>query len=468
MADDIQSWDTTAASSGQLLQTYQAPYDTLIRQTPDGELVPMLATSWEYDESLTELTLELESGVTFSDGEAFDAEAVQANLEYFAAGQGPQTSQLAVLDSVEVVDEDTVTVRLSEPDPALLTYFSGAAGLMASPAAIEAGNLATEPVGTGAYVLDTGASVVGSQYVLTAREDYWAPDLQVFSDVEFIYLEDTALVNALISGQVDSAYVEFDAVPQVEGAGNTVIKNSADWEGLIIFDRDGQLVPALADPLVRQAINHAIDRDAMNEGAAGGVAEVTTQIFGAETGAYVGSLDEAYPYDPERAQELLADAGYPDGFEMSVPVPGPLGQPWALMAQYLGDIGITVNQESVPFENYRGDIAAQQYPMALFRYNLGDPWGTSIRNYISTNAGVWNPFQTQTAELDELLSAVQNGGDEYQERAQAVNEYVVENAWFVPLFRPVQNYAFNPETVEVVEQAGSPIPALYNFTPATD
>jgi peptide/nickel transport system substrate-binding protein len=467
-ADDIQSWNTTASNRGQITQAFQAPYDTLIRQLPNGDFAPMLATAWEWNEDRTVLTLDLESGVTFSDGEEFDAEAVKANLEHFKAGAGPQTSQLSVLDTVEVVDDDTVTMTLSEPDPAMEYYLSEAAGLMASPAAIEAGTLDQVPVGTGPYVLDTDATVAGSQYVFTAREDYWSPDLQKFDRVELLYLDDTARVNALVSGQVDAAQVEADALPQIEGAGMSVVTTTSDWEGIIIFDRDGELVPALADARVRQAINYAIDRATLNEAQQSGAAELTTQIFAPESGSYVEELNEAYPFDPERARELLAEAGYADGFEIVAPVPDFLAGPWALIGQYLSDVGITVVQETVPFQDFRNDIAAGNYPVAMFRFGTSDPWGNSIRSYISTRAGVWNPFQTQTDELDELIREVQYGGEEYQELAQAVNEYVVDEAWFAPLYRAVQSYAHDGATITVEPQAGLPVPALYNFSPASN
>jgi peptide/nickel transport system substrate-binding protein len=469
LADDVQSWDTMTANLGSSLQAFQAPYDTLIRQLPKGDLAPMLATDWQYDESKTKLTLNLVSDVTFSDGEKFDAEAVGANIEHFRTGKGPQTTQLAAVKSVDVADEDTVVVNLSEPDPALLNYFSGAAGLMASPAAIKAGTLAQTPVGTGPYVMDTSSTVAGSQYVFTAREDYWAPDLQRFPGVEYIYLDDTARVNSLVSGQIHSAAVESGAVPQIEGAGRAVLKNAsaADWEGMIIFDRDGQLVPALGDVRVRQAMNHAIDEDALSKALSGGASDVTNQIFGPGSGAYVKELNETYPYDPERAKKLLAEAGYPDGFEMTVPSPSFLSDSWAIVGQYLSDVGITVKPEAIPFEKFRGDIAAQKYPVGMFRFNAGDPWGTSIRNYISTRGSVWNPFKTQSPELDALLLEVQNAGEQYGEAAQAVNKYVVEEAWFVPYFFSAALIGYDSETIEVVEQVGSPIPYLYNFSPAS-
>lgn len=466
MGDDLQSWDTTAVNQGIALTAYQAPYDTLIRKTPEGDLVPMLATEWTYDEAQTALTLELESGITFSDGTAFDGEAVKANLEHYAAGAGPLVSQLSALDSVEVVDADTVVLNLATADPAFLTYLASGAGYMASPTAIEAGTLEQEPVGTGPYVMDTVSSVAGSQYVFTMREDYWAPELQLWNSVEFRYLEDgTANVNALISGQVDASELEPTDYDTVTGAGLEVLLFANDWEGLIIFDRDGELVPALADARVRQAINYSIDRDVLNESQQNGIAEVTSQIFGADTGAYVEEFDSAYTYDPEMARTLLAEAGYADGFEMHVPVPGPLGGTWTLIGQMLADVGITVVQDSVAFPDYRGVIAEGQYPAALFRFTTGDPWGTTIRNYILPSAGVWNPFGTQNADLDALIEDVHSGGDQYQENAQGVNQYVVEEAWFVPFFRTFSNYAYNADVVSTTAPTGNTVPALYSFVP---
>src|SRR5699024_9757394 len=157
-----------------------AAYDTLILREPDGEYVPMLAESWEFSNENRTITLDLRDDVSFSDGEPFDAEAVVANFEHFAEGTGPLSTQLSGFESAEAVDEYTVEATFEEPIPDLVYNLSDAAGRMASPASLDDESLATVPVGTGPYVMDVDATVNGSVYTLTAREDYWNADLQKF------------------------------------------------------------------------------------------------------------------------------------------------------------------------------------------------------------------------------------------------------------------------------------------------
>lgn len=459
------SWDPSQAHVGHLLQPYQAVYDTLILREPDGALSPMLATEWSYNEDLTELTLELRSDVTFSDGEAFDAEAVKANIENFKNGNGRQAGQLASLEAVEVVDEDTVVLDLSEPDPALEYYLSQAAGLMGSPAAIGTEGIATLPVGSGPYVMEAASSVAGSQYVFTAREDYWSPELQKFDRLELKVLTDvTARVNALLSGQVDATLVDARTAAQVEAGGKTLSSNQVDWTGLLLLDRDGTLNPALGDVRVRQAINYAFDRETMLEQLQLGYGTVTHQVFGPESGAYVDELDERYPYDPEKARELLEEAGYGDGLEIVMPTFPGLEAFVPLLTQQLADVGITLVAESIPVQNVQSDIASGKYPMAYFFLFQGEPW-VAINQLISTES-LYNAFDTMTPELQELIDAVRVGGEQSDELAKKVNEYVTENAWFAPLYRLDQMYFIDSTTISSVPQVQQAVPSIYNYAPA--
>lgn len=459
------SWDPSQAHVGHLLQPYQAVYDTLIMREPDGTLSPMLATEWTYNDDLTALTLELRDDVTFSDGEVFDAEAVKANIENFQAGNGRQASQLTDVASVEVVDADTVVLELSQPNPALEYFLSQAAGLMGSPAAVGTEGIATLPVGSGPYVMEAASSVPGSQYVFTAREDYWNPELQKFNRIEMKLLADvTARVNALVSGQIDATLVDARTAGQVEAAGKTLSDNQVDWTGLLLLDRDGALVPALADVRVRQAINYALDRETMLEQIQLGLGTVTSQVFGPESGAYVDALDERYPYDPEMARELLAEAGYADGFEVTIPTFPGLESIVPLLTQQLADVGITLVAESIPPQNIQADIAAGKFPMAYFFLFQGEPW-VAINQIISTDA-TYNAFDTTTPELQGLIDEVRVTGSTSDEAAIAINEYVTEEAWFAPLFRLDQMYFYDPATITSVPQTQQAVPSIYNYAPA--
>jgi len=461
---DITSWDPAQAHVGHALQPYQAPYDTLILREPDGTLSPMLATEWSYDEARTKLTLELRDDVTFSDGEAFDAEAVKANFDHFKAANGRQAAQLAAYESTEVVDEDTVVVNLSQADPAFEYYLSQAAGLMGSPAALDSAGIATDPVGSGPYVLDAAGSVAGSQYTFTAREDYWNPDLQKFGKVVFKVLTDpTARLNALVSGQVDTTLVDAQAITQAEGAGKELVAYQTDWAGLLLFDRDGVQVPALADVRVRQAINYALDRKTLLETLALGQGSTTAQVFGPDSGSYVDALDSAYPYDPEKAKALLDEAGFGDGFSFTVPTVAGFETILAVVGQQLADVGITMNSESVPPQNLVSDLGSGKFPAAFFFLFQGEPW-VAINQIISTSA-LYNPFDSSTPELQKLIDAVQAGGDTSAELAKAVNTYVTENAWFAPLYRPNQILFVDPKKITATPQIQQAVPSIYNFAP---
>lgn len=458
------SWDPSQAHVGHLLQPYQAVYDTLIMREPDGTLSPMLATEWSYNEDLTELTLELRDDVTFSDGEVFDAEAVKANVENFKAGNGRQASQLADVEAVEVVDADTVVLELSKPNPALEYFLSQAAGLMGSPAAIGTEGIATLPVGSGPYVMEAASSVPGSQYVFTANENYWNPELVKFNRLELKVLTDvTARVNAIVSGQIDATLVDARTAGQVEAAGKTLSANQVDWTGLLLLDRDGKLAPALADVRVRQAINHALDRETMLEQVQLGAGTVTNQVFGPESGAYVDELDETYPYDPEKARELLDEAGYGDGFELTIPTFPGLEAIVPLLTQQFADVGITLVAESVPPQNIQADIAGGKFPAAYFFLFQGEPW-VAINQMISTDA-TYNAFDSMTPELQELIDQVRVTGAESDEAAKKINEYVTEEAWFAPLYRLDQMYFYDPNTITSVPQTQMAVPSIYNYSP---
>ena len=461
---DITSWDPAQAHVGHQLQPYQAVYDTLILRSPDGELEPMLATDWSYNEDRTQLTLDLRTDVTFSDGEVFDAAAAQANFEHFKAGNGRQAAQLAAYASSDVVDDDTIVITLSAPDPAFEYYLSQAAGLMGSPAALDSPDIATNPIGSGPYVFDSSTSVAGSQYGFTARDDYWNPDLQKFDSVVFKVLADpTARLNALVAGQVDATVVDARAVEQAEGAGKTFVPSQTDWAGLLLMDRDGAQVPALADVNVRRAINYALDRDALLTTLAMDYGTVTQQVFGPESGAYVEDLESTYPYDPDRAKELLAEAGYEDGFEFSVPsIPG-FETVLAVVGQQLADVGITLTPQAIPPQNLVPDIGAGKFPAAFFSLFQGEPW-VAINQLASTSA-LYNPFDTTTPELQEMIDAVQFGGDESDELAKDVNTYLTENAWFAPFYRPDQILFVDETKVTAVPQIQQAVPSIYNFSP---
>ena len=463
---DITDWDPAQAHVGHALQPYQAAYDSLLLREPDGTLAPMLATEWTYDETNTQLTLELRTDVTFSDGEVFDAEAVVANFEHFKAENGRQAAQLTSLEEAVAVDADTVEITLSEPDPAFTYFLSQAAGLMGSPAALAGDEIGAAPVGTGPYVMDTASTVAGSQYVFTAREDYWNPELQKFAGITFKFLVDNAArANALVSGQINAALIDARSTAQVDGAGLTQTAYPTDWAGLLLLDRDGAIVPELADVRVRQAINYALDRKALLQALQLGYGTPTAQPFGPESGAFDEALEDAYPYDPERARALLAEAGYADGFTMQAPSVAAFETFFATIGQQLSEVGITLEAVPVPDQDLVTEIAGGSFPSAFFFLFQGEAW-VAINQIVSTDA-LYNSLDSTTPELQTLIDQVQAAGSEEELDAAAVevNRYVVEQAWFAPLYRPDQLF-YTDATVPVEPLVLWADPSNYNFRPA--
>ena len=461
---DITSWDPAQAHVGHALQPYQAVYDTLILREPDGKLSPMLATAWKYNDINTKLTVDLRTDVTFSDGAKFDAAAAKANLDHFKKANGPQMAQLGSVSDIAVVDEDTIDINLTAAEPALEYFLSQAAGLMGSPQSLGTDAIKTEPVGSGPYVMDKAASVKDSQTVFTARDGYWNKDLQKYKKLTLKILTDpTARTNALVSGQVDATLLDPKNGKQAEGAKMKLEANQVDWSGLLLLDRDGTKNPALANVKVRQAINYAFDRKTILDQVMLGQGTPTSQPFGKDSGAWTEELENYYSYDPAKAKQLLKESGYEGNVTIDVPtLPGAETQ-ISVLQQQLADVGITLKPGAAITNTFTSDVAAQKYHAMFFTLFQGEPT-VAIDQIVSTKA-LYNPFKNTTPELEAKIEAVRTGGEEAGTLAQDVNKYVVEQAWFAPLFRVNQMYYHNAK-VNVTPQAQQAVPSIYNYSPA--
>ncbi|QZY30452.1 ABC transporter substrate-binding protein [Nocardioides coralli] len=461
---DNNSFDPADLEIGNRVQYWQPVYDTLLRLSPEAEPEPNLATEWSYNEDQTVLTLQLRDDVTFTDGEPFDGEAVKANIEHIKAGTGQNQFMVAGIDEVVVNSETEVELRLSEPVPALLSYLAWVGGVMASPAALDSGDIAQEPVGSGPYVFDAEASTPATKYVYTRNEDYWNPDLYPYDSVEVRPMSDiTPTVNALKTGQIDAALLTPAVAEEAESAGVTVDTLAVAWAGLIIADREGKVVPELADPRVRQAINHAFDREAMVEFILSGYGAPTSQVFSTSSEAYDAALDDAYSYDPDKARQLLEDAGVGD-FTITLPQwDGPWNDLFPIISDQLGKVGITVKYKQIPPDQAIAEVLSGRYPVAFFPLASASAW-QDLQTWVTPEAP-WNMLGAQDPELDRLIEAAQMAPAEEQPEAfQEVNRWLVEQAWFAPLFRPDQVFGTTEGTATTM-QAQNAVPSLWSFQP---
>ena len=243
-----------------------------------------------------------------------------------------------------------------------------------------------------------------------------------------------------------------------------LVTNQVDWTGLLLLDRNGEVNKALGDVRVRQAINYAFDRKTILDQVRLGRGTPTSQVFGKDSGAWVEELENKYTYDPEKAKRLLREAGYSTGVTLDLPaLPAEEPTLLAMLKQQLADIGITLNVGAPIANTFAQDIAAKKYPAIQFNLFQGEPW-VAVNQIISTKA-LYNPFKTTTPELQSMIDAVQTAGEGAGDKAQEVNRYVTENAWFAPLFRVDQMYYHNSK-ITVTPQIQQAVPSIYNYAPA--
>lgn len=458
-------WDLAKANMGPEAPYYQPVYDTLIRLNTKNEPTPNLATSWTYDKAETTLTLKLRSGVKFTDGTALDAQAVKQNLLHTKSGTGTAAGEIQDISSVDAVDAQTVAIKLSHPTAALLPALGQVSGMIASPKSLENPKA---PVGSGPYQLDASATTAGQTYTYTRNSGYWNAKAFPYDKIVIKYLADpTARTNALLSGQLDGASLSLSRVKTVKDRGlNVVTYQPGDIEGLFIWDRAGKIVPALGKVKVRQALNYAFDKQAIIKTAKTGLGEPTTQLFAPWEEGYDASLNSTYSYDPAKAKKLLAEAGYPNGFSVTLPDMSALfPQEQAALTQSLKDIGIKVKLDNLPSDQIFSSMFAGKYALSYFKMGAPTSWDKVQLELTEKSAG--NPFKYHDAKSDDLISQISKAtGAERTALFKELNTYVVDQAWDAPWTPTVNAYA-TAKDVKVTPQPGIVFPPIYNFAPAT-
>ena len=445
-----------------------ATYDTLTHINADGTVVPWLAASWDYSDATT-LVMELRADVVFTDGTRFDAAAVKANIEYAKSVTPSNVAALPYLSyvrSVDVVSKSKVRFNLTAPQPDLPYGFSQQAGWMVSPTALKNPKvLADTAVGSGPYILDKSGTTTNKTYAFTRNKSYWAGDIQWprFDKLVVQLITDpTASYNAARSGQIDyttvTAGTEISGWKISEGA-------ACAFFGFTIFDTAGKINKPLGDVRVRQAMNYAIDREAILKSVLGGHGDVNASTpFGWESTGYKRKIDSYYTYDVAKAKALLRQAGYPNGFSIKV-----LNNPqWDQMAQalagYLRKVGIDV-QLSNHGDDFVQQVNSGKWAMATsLQAVTGLPY--SDFTFLMTKSSSMNPLGNSNASVNTLLAkAVSAKGDEQKQLYAQLAEYGAEQAWYVIPALSSQLHAYNPQVVKVVEPARAGAPMLYNLRP---
>lgn len=425
-------------------------YEPLIYRGQHG-LEPALAESWTLGDGNTTLALTLRPDVTFADGTPVDAEAVKASLERCADESSINAQTMRDVDTIEVVDDLDLVVTLSQPNPLFdlqMTQGHGC-GMIISPAGlaiIDELTVDRDSEGGGAYIYRAADSVPGSYYSYEANPTYYDLDRQHFDRVVLhVMMNAQAAYNALQTGQVDVISGDLTTMAQAASDGFQVAWTPFIWVGLNLIDRDGELTPELGDVRVRQAINHAINRELISAALLGEYAVPTASPSAVGFDGFTEEARVAYPYDPERAKELLVEAGYPDGFTMKTLTVAFGGQDIlaAALQGQLAEVGIQLELTTTFDEQgYIGGANDRSHSAVTVGYG-SQPMFLMGSALVLPDAFPFNGFNTDDPEAIALFEALRTAeGDAQIAGAQALNTYLVDNAWFAPvLFAPAAVYA---------------------------
>lgn len=435
-------------ASGISFATFYQIWDGLTNINGEGELGPGLATEWGYVDNLT-FEIRLRDGVTFHNGETFDADTVKWNVERIIDPEQRSAirSRLATVESVEVVDPLTVRLILSSPsavmERALSVVFMIPHRYFEEVGGTE--GFVTAPIGTGPFSYVEGAP--GDYIQFAANENYWggAPRL---SKVRYLAIPEAgARLAALQSGQVDMIQnVPLFNIEQLRGEGY-VIEESVMSRMHVVHLMPG-LNAQLADKRVRQAFNYAVDKELLIQSVMQGHAEPSRgQMVGPDGVGFNPNL-EAYPYDPERARQLIEEAGVGE-IEITV---------WTTEGSYIGDkdtnqaiagflndIGVKTSLETIEFANFAERLSADTLDglnmQGMNYFPMKDAYFV-LANYGPTRS--YNSIYNST-EFDDVLQASLNelDPDARLELLYQASEIFREDPPVIFLFQPPDIFALS-------------------------
>lgn len=313
--------DPTSAAAGAIDSVlYSNVFEGLTRFMADGAVVPGLAKSWDISDDGLTYTFHLNEGVKFHDGTDMNADDVKFSLDRARAedSTNAQKALFAAIADVTVVDPMTVQLTLSEPNGNLLFNLAWGDAVIVAPESIE--NIKSNPVGTGAFKFSNW--VQGDKIDLVKNADYWGTPANL-DGATFKFISDPTAAFAAMMAQDIDAFVGFPApenLPQFEADPRfQVLKGSSEGETILSTNNK---MPPLDNVKVRKAIAHAIDRQAIIDGAMFGLGTPIGTHFAPHNPDYV-DLTGNSNYDPELSKKLLAEAGFADGFTTTLKLPPP-------------------------------------------------------------------------------------------------------------------------------------------------
>lgn len=401
------SWDPVTSRTGNDINTVSLAYASLTQIDADGNVLPSLAESWDYDEAGTAVTFHLRPDLVFSDGTPLNAEAVKA---FFERGKTQEDSflkdQLATVDTVSADSETDVTLHLTGVDYQVPALVAGRTGAISSEQAAEddVAKLATWPVGAGPFRITE--FVPESHATFEKNPDYWDAENIHIDRFELTVAPDPAtLVAGIQSGSFDVATLPASKIEEAEASGLTVTVTPS----LSVSDVSINANKAPFDnPKVVEAFRYAFDREEFVDAITAGKGSPTHQPFPEGNPAFNPAVEKLWDYDPEKAKSLLEEAGYGEGDLTLEITAAAFSEQGAEIAQaQLARIGVNATISLVPpgSSTWQSEVYIAKNPQLAIDGTIGRE--TPVQNLLAVYgpAGIMNLSGPNAS--DEFLAALQ-------------------------------------------------------------
>lgn len=452
---DATRLDPARVTDGESLKVTQQVMETLVNfKSGTTELEPGLATEWESKDDGKTYIFHLREGVKFHDGTDFNADAVVFNFERWQNGSSDDNfayypsmfggfKEDSVIKEVKAVDENTVEVNLRSSFAPFLKNLAMTPFAMASPEAVKKGNkeFSDHPVGTGPFKFVKWDK--NSKIVLEKNDDYWGEGKPKLKQVIFQVIPDNASrLNALKNGEIDL----------MDGTNPSDVKSIESNDQLKIWNRPPLNLGYFSfnveekpfdDKKVRQALSYAVDKKSLIDAFYAGNGEAAKNPMPPTIEGFNDDI-EPYEYDPEKAKKLLADAGYPDGFEMdlwTMTNPRPyLPQPQKIaeaIQSTFGKAGVKVNIKTFEWSTYIEKLEKGEGPAFLLGWtgDNGDADNFLYALLDEDSIGSNNYSRYASDEVHKLLKDAQKeaDNDKRMDLYKKAQEIIHDDAPWIPL-----------------------------------
>ena len=427
-------------------------FEGLVKPTSDGGFIPAVASDYIISDDAKTYTFTLRDGITFHDGTPVTIEDVKYSIDRYAEIQGESSAFSSLVDSVEVQDDKTLVVNLKESYSEFLPMMTIA--IIPQSNEDPAGN----PIGTGPFKYVSYTP--GQNLELEKYDGYWQEGVPSLDSVEFKFIADvdTAFVE-LQAGTIDILKYLTSAQAETLGDDYNIVQGSMNLVHAMYLN---SAYEPLSKTEVRQALCYAVDRDAINNFIFGGKSHIIgSHMIPAMSKYYEPEAETVYSYDPEKAKELLADAGYADGFDLEITVPSSYSQhvdSAQIIADELSQVGINVTLNQVEWSTWLQDV----YKGGNFQATVIGFDGTLapsdwLKKYVTDDAK--NFMHYSNTEYDDVFNTAYTTVDddvkvENYKKAQmilaedAAAVYIEDPANLVAVSKKFGGYTFYPTAAE--------------------